>query len=68
VEETAPAPACRSCGKPGAPVCLDCFMGRPFDRDIICNVCGEEKPIVRLYLNGPACDDCNAARTKGWRA
>ena len=53
---------CVKCGKPGDAICFDCFMDRPFERDIICNVCGVEKPIVRLYLSGPACDDCAPAK------
>lgn len=58
---------CKSCGVDSEKArkgflggfCFDCgLLQRPFERDLICNVCGEEKPIVRLYLTGPACDDC----------
>ena len=56
--------ACARCGVPALGLCFNCFLDRPFERDIICNVCGEEKPIVRLYLQGPACDACAAALAK----
>jgi hypothetical protein len=58
--------SCPSCGVDGTDgaqrhgaLCFDCFLERPFERNIVCNGCGEEKPIVRLYLDhGGFCDDC----------
>lgn len=54
---------CTVCGVPDSQyICFNCFIQRPFERDVVCNVCGEEKPIVRLYLQGPACDECAEKR------
>ena len=59
---------CNGCGVAGAPICWNCFIGRPFERDLVCNVCGEQKPIVRLYLDvGGACDGCRPAEQGGPR-
>jgi hypothetical protein len=37
-------------------------MGRPFVREGWCRVCSKQRPIVRQYLQGAACDACATVR------
>lgn len=58
-----PKMTCSECGvECNVPLCLDCFIGRPFVKNIGCRICGKQRPIVRQYLDGAACDACEAVR------
>lgn len=61
------AMACQNCRSPTkgidgrtvkAPVCLDCWLGRPFNKR--CPRCSTENVLCRQYISGVACDLCKA--------
>jgi hypothetical protein len=53
----ASTPRCLSCGVPADLACFNCFLQRPFEKDVACPLCGTVT-IVRQYLDGVRCDQC----------
>ena len=51
--------SCQRCGVGDKPLCFNCFLGRPFQKDAECVGCQRRKSIVRYYLHaGWCCDTC----------
>lgn len=54
--------SCERCGAGDYPLCFNCFLQRPFQRDVECSGCQKLKSIVRYYLHGGwFCDTCRPA-------